>query len=261
MQVVHVRILRRSMIGLIVAVLLAVAYNYLQTWRSRAHIVKQATHVLSSDMMRSADSIEYSTYDNGQVRFKIHAERLLETRQGKSLLQGVEGSDRNVDGSAGNQIRSDRAEYDADQKLVDFTGNVRLDIGNDVEIKTKSLHYDLTTNIGITNDRIQFTSRQVQGTARGVRYSQAQKTLELEGDLDFIITRPILKPDGTAQTEHIRAQSNRGYYSRDGRILRFQGNARLNSETSSLSGESIRGGIQRGPKARYITRLSRRCNL
>ena len=227
------------MIGLIVIVLLAVAYNYLQTWRRRAAIIRPAMDVLSADMMRSADSIEYSTYDNGKVRFKIHAERLLETRGGKSLLQGVEASDRSTDGSGGNQIRSERAEYDADHKLVDFSGDVRLSIGSDVEIRTPSLHYDLNTNVGNTDDRIRFESKQAQGTARGIRYRQDRKTVELAGDLDFYIARPVTKPDGSVQTDRIHATSNRGYYSREERILRFQENARLSNETSALSGEDI----------------------
>lgn len=239
MQVSHVKFLRRSMLGIIVVVLAAVAYNYLQTWRSRARIIKQAAQVLSSDMMRSADIIEYSKYDNGKIRFKIRAQRLLETRRGKSLLQGIEAYDLNPDGSIGNQIRSQRAEYDADNKLVDFSGDVRLDIGSDVQVRTNSLHYDLNTNIASGDDRILFASKQAQGAARGILYNQARKALELKGDLDFTVARSGTKPDGSVQTEHIRARSNRGYYSRDQRVLRFQGNARLDSESSSLSGEYI----------------------
>lgn len=239
MQVNRVKFLRRAMIGLIVVVLLAVALNYLQTLRSRAHIVKQAAQVLSSDMLRSAESIEYSKYENGRVRFKIRAERLLETRQGKSLLQGIEAFAWNADGSISNQIRSQRAEYDGDHKLADFSGDVRLDIGEDVQVRTNSLHYDLNTNVGSTDDRIQFASKQAQGTARGVRYNQVQRSLELNGDLDFTITRPVTKQDGSVQTEHIHARSSRGYYSRREGIFRFQGNAHLDSELSSLSGDTI----------------------
>ncbi len=239
MRVGHVRLLRRSMIGIIFAVLLAVAYNYLQTWRRNARIITQAAQVLSPEMMRSADSIEYSTYENGRVRFKIRAERLLETRAGKSLLQGVEGSDRNPDGSVGNQIHSQRADYDADHKLADFSGNVQLDIGSEVRIRTDSLHYDLNTNTGSTDDNLQFYSKEAQGTARGVLYNQPQKTIELKGNLDFTMVRAVGGKKDSGQTERIRARSNRGYYSRDERLLRFQGNARLDSESASLSGESI----------------------
>ncbi len=239
MQVAHVRLLRKSMIGIIIIVLLAVAYNYLHTWRRNARIITQAAEVLSPDMMRSADSIEYSTYENGKVHFKIRAERLLETRAGKSLLQGVYGSDRNPDGSLGNQIHSQRAEYDADHKLVDFSGNVQLDIGSEVRIKTDSLHYDLNTNVGSTNDKIQFLSKEAQGTAQGVLYNQTQKTIELRGNLDFLIARPVSDRSSQGRTEHIRARSRQGYYSNDERLLRFQGQASLDSESASLAGESI----------------------
>ncbi|HYK90617.1 MAG TPA: LPS export ABC transporter periplasmic protein LptC, partial [Acidobacteriota bacterium] len=239
MRVAHIKLLRRSMIGIIVIVLLAVAYNYLHTWRNRARVITQAAEVLSSDMMRSADSIEYSTYENGRVRFKIRAERLLETRAGKNLLQGVEGSDRNPDGSIGNQIRSQRAEYDADHKMADFSGNVQLDIGSDVRIRTDSLHYDLNANIGMTDAPIQFASKEAQGTARGVVYNQPKKTIELKGNLDFTITRAPSTQNDSHQTEHIRARSSRGFFSKDERLLRFMGDAHLDSESASLSGELI----------------------
>ncbi len=239
MHVTHVKLLRRSMIVIIFAVLAAVAYNSLQIMLRKARIVERANQVLSPEMLRSADSIDYSSYENGAVRFKLHAQRLLETRQGKKLLQGIEAFDLNKDGSVSNQIRSRFGAYDVERKHVEFSEDVRLDIGTDIQIRTNSLNYDLNTNLGTSDDKIQFSSRQAQGTARGVLFNQAQKTVDLNGDLDFTITRATQKPDGAAQTEHIRARSSHGFYSKIQGILRFQGNAQLDSDSGTLTGDCI----------------------
>ncbi len=239
MQVVHIKLIRKLLFGLILLVLGAVAFNYVQTFRRRARLVTQAAKILSTEMARSADSFERSEYDNGLPRFTLKAQRLLETRQGKSLLEGIEASDRNPDGSKRNQIRSKRADYDRDAQKAFFYDDVRILTSQGAEIRTNSLRYDLKANIGETEDKLELISRQVHGWARGVYYDHDRQQLTLKADVDLTLERSVRDREGKNQIETLRARSQRAYYAEDGRTIRWEGAARIDSDTATLSGERI----------------------
>jgi len=237
-QASHVRYLRLSLLAVIGAVLLLVAFNYIQTFRRRAQVVREAK-ILSAEMARSGESMEYSEYAKGVLRFQIRAEKLLETRQGKNLLEGIEASERNPDGTEGGQIRSRKGEYDREHKQADFSEDVTVNLGQGLQLRTNALHYDLDKNVGSTGDLFEFTTNQAHGKARGFRYDHDSKNLYLNADVDMIVTRGVLKPDGSVESEQYHVTSDRGYVSRAEQLFRFEGNARLDSATAVLSGERI----------------------
>jgi LPS export ABC transporter protein LptC len=239
LNVTLVKALRRILGGLIAIIVLAVSLNYIHTWRQRSRIVKQTARILSTEMLRSADSIEYSENENGITIFKIRAERLLETRQGLSLLEGIEARDFNPDGTTRNQIRSRFAEYDRDRKKALFKENVRLQTGQHAELKTESLFYDLDSNIGETGDRIQFDAPQGRGTAKGVLYDHAKKLLILKNAVEFILSRTSTNKAGETKTEEMKVVSKQAYYDDEAGSIRFIGEARIDSQLSELAGDEI----------------------
>jgi len=234
-------------------VLAAVAFNYVQTWRTRSRIVRQAAAILSSEMKRSADSIEYSEHANGNLRFKIRAQKLLETRRGKNLLEGIEAEDFDISGASRSRIRSSRAEYDRENKRALFSGDVQIAMGTTGNLRTDSLFYDLNTNFGTTRDSVRVEMPEVRGIATGARYDHTNKTLQLERDVDFIFARKIVQPDGTNRTEEIRVRSRKGYYSEPAEVIRFEGKAQLESVSAMLSGSTIEIGFH--PETRSVTTL------
>lgn len=239
MQVSQVRLLRRILIALIAVVSLAVLVNYLQIWRRRRDIIKPATQILSSELLRSAENLEYVSNKNGVTEFRLRAKKLLTTRQGKELLQGIDANDFNPDGSVRNHISSETAEYDKERKQVFFSGDVRLVLGKDIELRMESLHYDHSNQTGYSDDRLQLASPQAEGTARGVRYDNAGRRLELLSDLDFVLRRPVKKPDGSTQVEAYHLEAHRGLYSEAEHLIRLQGAARLTSAAGVLAGDRI----------------------
>ncbi len=234
-----IRFLRRGLVVLIVGVLFWVVIDYLRTWRSRARIVQQAARILSSDMIRSADNLEYSENENGELRFKIRAKRLLETRQGKNFLEGIEAFDFNADGSPRNHIRSMRAEYDREAGQALFAGDVQIEMGKGIELRTNSLHYDLRNDRGWTGDIMRLTSPRAAGSARGVRYDHARRILELQGEVDLEIVRKVARNGRPGVEERSHIASDSLYYSEEDRFAIFRGNARLETADASLSGRDI----------------------
>ena len=199
MRLRTVRIMRRSLIGLVIVVFLSVVLNYLQVWYRRARLVKKAVQILNPEMLRSFEGFEYSSTPNGILRFQIKARRLGESREGKSYIEGIEAYDFNPDGSIRNAIRSVSAVFDRAHMSADFSGNVRMNLDDDFELRTASLHYDLDAKKGYTPDRLQIISKTASGTAKGVAFDQGEKTLELQSEVDFVFTAKESVANGAAR--------------------------------------------------------------
>jgi LPS export ABC transporter protein LptC len=253
LQVSQIRLLRRFLIGLIALVLLAVLVNYIQTRRRRSADARPEAQILSPQWLRSADSPEYTYYKDGVKTFKLQAQKLLETREGKSYLQGIEAHDFNPDGSIRNQVHSQTAVYDPASKRVLFSGNVRLILGQDVTLSMESLHYDHGIQTAHSDDRLQLVSPRVKGTAKGVVYDAARRNLELKQELDFVLQRPAARADGSVQLEDWRLTARHGYYQEAELTIRLEGAARLASANGTLAGERIEAILT--DDKRHITRM------
>jgi LPS export ABC transporter protein LptC len=248
-----IKSIRRSLIGIIILVLLAVIFNYLHIWYRRARSVQEAAQILSSEIVRSFHRFEDFQNKNGIPRFKVGARRVLVDRHGKNYLEGVEAYDFNPDGSIHNEIRSQKAEYDKERKLADFSGNVRLFFGREIELRMNSLQYDFNANVGTTEDKFQLISGMASGSARGIRYDKNQGSLDLKGEVDFVLT--ARKPDGdsSAEPEKFHASSDRAFCSDQMNQIVFQGRARIDSKSDVLSGDNIEAALD--PERKQVTSL------
>jgi LPS export ABC transporter protein LptC len=256
MRAPSVKIMRRVLIGVIILTLGALLFNYLQSWYRRSRQVTKTPQILDPEMKRSAKDVFYSEYRGTPrvLRFKIHANLLLEPQSGKNLLEGIEAYDFNPDGSVRNLIRSQKAEYDPERKLADFFGDVRLSIGKKVELQTNSLHYDLNSGIGTSPDSLRIQSEQVRGTARGIRFDQKQQSLALNSEVDLTLEqRPQLNKDG-AKPRTLHATAERAYCSELTDRILLEGNARIDSNPQTLSGEKIEAVFDpEGKRVRSLT--------
>jgi LPS export ABC transporter protein LptC len=253
LQVLHVKLLRRFLIGLIALVAIAVLTDYVWTWRRRRDIVRPAAQILSADLMRSVDNVEYFANESGGVKFELHARKLLETRKGKQLLEGVDAHDFNSDGSERNHISSQKAEYDPKQKQVYFFGDVQLRFGADIGLRMDSLHYNLDDQTGWSDDHLNLFSSQASGTAGSVRYDNLHRRMELSHGLAFDLHRSVSVKNGAAQVENYKLSSQHGYYSEADRMVRLTGAAHLASATGTLTGDRI--AVTFTPDKRHVASL------
>jgi len=248
MQTPFIKIIRRLLIGVILLVLMAVLFNYLQTRRNRTGSVKESPQILSSEMVSSTEDLKYSDYREGILHFKIHAQKVLESDDKISYLEGIEAYDFNPDGSIRNEIRSQKAIYDQSRKIVDFSGDVQLFLGGDVELRTNSLHYNLNTNIATTKDALQFYAPEASGSARGVRFDQEKGVLDLGSEVDFVLTQENVLSGKDGEPENIHATSEKAHFSEIANRILFEGKARLESNSGALTGDRIEVALEPGQK-------------
>jgi LPS export ABC transporter protein LptC len=235
-----IKVLRRWLIGIIICVLLAVISNYALFLRRRSGHHKKPAELLNSETTRTAEGIEYSDNKNGVTRFKIHALRLVETREGKSFLEGIEAYDFSPDGAIHDKIKSQKAVFDNERKLVDFSGNVQLFFGKSLEMRTESLQYDLNANTGSTQGMLRLSSQSASGKARGMRFNKDQESFQLGSEVDFIIQRKTSPSGNPMEAENMHAISEQAYVDGKQNHIVFRGKARIEANnTGALSGDSI----------------------
>jgi len=233
------RFLRASLIVLIGLISLAVLVNYSQTARRRRAGVKPASQILSPEMLRSANDIEYYANSEGGTKFHLRAHKLLENRQGKELLEGVTANDFDPNGNEINHITSEWLEYDTINKQLFFYGKVRLYPGKEIELRMETLHYNLRDQTGYSDDRFQLVSPHADGTARGARYNNSRKYMELLHEVAFVVHHAGTAADGSAQNQDYQLFSQQGTYSESDHTVRLQGAARVVSNTGTLAGDRI----------------------
>lgn len=235
-------------------VFIAVLGNYLYSRFIRSHTEVKDPQILDSEMLQSVESFEYSDSRDGMLRFKIRALRLVEESPGKVYLQDIEAFDFNPGGSVRNEILSRYAEYDRINRTVDFIEDVRLSFGRDIELRTRTLHYDMNADIGTTRDPVEFHSENINGKAVGLHYRLDKKSLELKSEVDFSIAMEKTFQDGSISVEIIKALSDKAFCFENGSRIVFQDNARLRSDSFFLEGDSIRAVVDEVLKE--ITSLS-----
>ncbi|MBN2241989.1 MAG: LPS export ABC transporter periplasmic protein LptC [Acidobacteria bacterium] len=238
-----IRYIRRLLAGIMILVSLAVLGNYFYKRFGRDHSGKQDLQILDPETLQSVESFEYSDNRDGIIRFKIRALRLLEENPGKVYLQEIEAFDFNPEGSVHNEIRSRFAEYDREKGTVVFIEDVRFSLGRDIELDTDTLHYDMNTNIGTTEDPVRFHSEKINGKAVGLEYRLDRKRLEMKRDVDFLLVMEKASPDGTAADERIRATSGKAFCHENGERIIFSNDARMRSDSLLLTGDTIRADI------------------
>ena len=235
---------RRLLVGLIVTVALALAWNAVHTWRARLEAARELPALLGAGLRRAAEGFEYSEHRNGFRRFRIRAERLLETRAGVHLLEGIEAGDFDRREEARHSIRSRRARYDAKGGTIDFSGEVRLELGEKLHLETRSLHYDIAGETASTADRIEIASGEAMGSALGARYERARETLELRDEVRLRVE---------AGGELFRASSRRALVDMGRDRIEFLGGAAVESERSgAMSGEKVVLGLGPGRRVEVL---------
>ena len=234
-----ISIIRRSLIGLVIAVLMAVIFNYAQVWYRRARLVKKAVEILGPGTLRSFNGFEYSSTPNGKLRFRITAKRLVDTQSGKSLIEGIEAQDFYPDGSVRYEIHSSEAVFDRENNRADFSGNVRIFLAGLYELRTNSLRYDLDARRGESAERIQFISETASGSAGGAFFDQGQKTLELKSGVDFVLNAGGGETGGSTQPRQFHGVADHAIYAEDKNRIVFENRARIDSKPDELSADRI----------------------
>ena len=228
-QIPLVKTIRRILIGVIGVVVLAALLNFLLAALRQPFDDDKRPPMISSELRRAAEGVEVFVRKGSELRFSVRARSLRETTTDRNYLEGIDASDFNADGSVRNSIFSNSAVYDPVGKTIDFDGNVRVFLSDGIELRAEALYYDLNTEMGMIPGKMEFLSSSVSGMARDARFYRDEDRLELNGDVDFFLSREKSATVAEQSGGAIHAAAARGVFlSSENRIL-FSGGVRIES--------------------------------
>jgi lipopolysaccharide export system protein LptA len=201
---VNIARLRKWLAGAAIVLVAVVAVTYFYgRWR-----VYRTVHELPSklgvDIKQSTEGFELSKSEGGRTIFVVRASKAVQYQAGghaelHNVLILVYG--RQADRF--DQIYGERFQYDPNSGDVSALGEVHIDLEgnaegpirpdqtqpvelkNPIHLQTSGLVFNQHTGMARTDQRIEFRTRQVSGSAQGAVYNSSQASLTLESNVEF----------------------------------------------------------------------------
>jgi LPS export ABC transporter protein LptC/lipopolysaccharide transport protein LptA len=175
------RILRRLLLGVVVAVVVAVAW----TLRPSPSGPEGPTTAEGPPEGTTIGDVSFFRFDAGEQKLKIDARSWKGEEDGLTHLEGVKVTfpyvARGEESTA--VITSDEGSYDPRRQRAHFRGNVNVVTEDGFEMTTESLDYLGDEGLVRSEEQIQFVRGAVRGRSRGAEYVVAQDRLVLQSEV------------------------------------------------------------------------------
>jgi lipopolysaccharide export system protein LptA len=246
--------LRSWLIVLIVLILVVVAgFLTYGKWIVRNALKNAAKTKLGIEYQQSTEGFSLSKSQGGHTLFTVRASKAVTYKQtGRAQLNDVNITVYGRQGDRFDQIYGKQFEYDPKTHVVSAAGDVQIDlqsadpnakrpdqtppaeVKNPVHLKTSGLSFNETTGIAHTDNMVEFSVPQAEGTAQGVTYDSKARTLTLAGNIhlkrngpqpvDFRASHGIINSEqpSRATFDQVRVDRPAGQLQADQLILYFR---------------------------------------
>ena len=210
--------------------------------------LKELPKRLGADITADASGYTFDHAFGAHSRYKIHASKLVQYKQGKALLQDVKIELYDEDGSRVDRIEGNEFEYDQNNKMATAAGPVEITLmrpgvapaiapratpgqvaggkpkgstlasaaetaaRGEIHVKTSGLTFDEKSGLAKTDQHVDFSMVQGSGSSMGASYDSQQGYLVL-------IRAVELNTQRAGDTVRIHAQH--AQFERDDRICRL----------------------------------------
>ncbi|MBI4456210.1 MAG: hypothetical protein HY644_09960 [Acidobacteria bacterium] len=171
---------------LFVSIVALVAWSYLRRAYQTYRFLSQPEK-LAAGVARLAKGFEYVESRDGKPVFKVIANRSIELRQGANILEGVELYKYDAAGQIADAIKSGRAVYQVQQKLVEFDQRVELRLGNGITVRTEYLKANLNAEQAEIPNGYFFESGKFVGHGSRLYYKMRMRELEMRDRVELFV--------------------------------------------------------------------------
>jgi LPS export ABC transporter protein LptC/lipopolysaccharide transport protein LptA len=208
------RVLRRILLGLVLLVVVAVAWS-LRRPRTAGPSDPEGSEAAEGTTI---ENLAFDVFQEGERKVELKARAMTGEEGGRQHFEGVEVTfpfvSRGEESSA--TVTADQGIYEATRERAFFRGNVHVVTADGFELETQSLDYLGDRGRIVTKDDVQFRQGRASGSARGAVYRVAGDVLTLREDVRLRFEDKT----GGPPTE-IDAMRARG--SRETRVFHFVG--------------------------------------
>jgi lipopolysaccharide export system protein LptA len=205
--------------GLVVAAL--IAFLVVGRWRSRLN-VREIPKRLGIDVKQEQNDVVFTHARGGHTYYKLRASKAIQLAEGnRLLLQHVQIELYSMDGKTVDRIAGNEFEYDQKAATAKAAGPVEITIerpevapaiapnatpgkaaGNtplasvangaaagQIDVKTSGLTFDQKTGLATTNERVEFSTLQGNGSSQGATFDSDNGQLVLDHAVELNVDR------------------------------------------------------------------------
>ncbi|HEY1730844.1 MAG TPA: LPS export ABC transporter periplasmic protein LptC [Terriglobales bacterium] len=198
---------RKWLVGSVCVLIAAVTISY---WVARSRVQPVLHNVpqqLGIDIQQTSDGFTLSKSEGGRTIYTIKASKAVQFKKGgHAELKNVDIVVYGKNHDRYDQIYGDHFTYDQATGEIKAVGEVHIDLQGNAEgpskpdqappaelknplhLVTRSLTFNQKTGIAETDDVVNFTTEQAQGSAKGAYYDSKQNELQLKSDIHVVTT-------------------------------------------------------------------------
>ncbi len=194
---------------------------------------------LSKEVTGVVEGYKQQITKDGRLYMLVQASKDTTFSDGHHELENVSLSVY-PDGDVPNQISSARAIYQPSTNVVSFTGNVKIDTKDKLQVTTETLSFDQNSGVAQTDAPVAFVRENVSGTSTGAVVEQKSKRLELKREVAIKIEpRNNGASKSPLRSKPVTIKAAHGTFEHESLKLTFAGGATVEQERDLLSGENI----------------------
>jgi lipopolysaccharide export system protein LptA len=195
---------------------------------------------LSKEVTGVVEGYEQRVTKEGRLYMLVKASRDITFSDGHHELENVNMAVYPAAGDVPDQISAARAIYQPTTNIVSFTGNVKIDTKDKLQVTTESLSFDQNTGVAQTDAAIAFNRENVSGIAIGAIVEQKAKYLDLKKDVAIKIDpRTNAETKSALRARPVTIHSARAMFEHELLKLTFTGGTTVEQERDILSGDNL----------------------
>ncbi|MEE8162101.1 MAG: LptA/OstA family protein, partial [Acidobacteriota bacterium] len=189
-----------------------------------------SVRLLDPEVSRRSTQFEYSERKRGHTVFKVYADVSTETISGIHQLRDVDLVHYDEAGQPSATISGQEAVYRVKEKLVEFSGDVQIDLADGARIRSRRVNADLGQEIMTIEEKFGFERGKLRGEGNSLHYHIPRREIEVAGgvQMDF--------PSGSGD---IRAKGRSAVYKLALQVIEFNGEAGMSGPESSLTSDQM----------------------
>ncbi len=174
-----VKLLRIGLIALIVAGGTAIVWSFMSR-RQQAEVIPSG-QMLDPEVSRRSTQFEYSERKRGHTVFKVYADISTETISGIHQLKDVDLVHYDQAGQPSATVSGQEAVYRVKEKLVEFFGNVQIDLADGTRVMSRRVNADLDQEIMTIEEKFVFERGKLRGEGNSLLYHIPRREIEVAG--------------------------------------------------------------------------------
>ena len=221
-------VIRVGLISLIFFIAIAIVWSLIS--RQQESTVLFSPELLSPEIARRSTKFEYSEHKAGRIVFTVDAETSTETVNRIHTLKKVSLNYFGDSSTPSDVISGEEAVYRIKDKLMEFSGDVRILLADGTKVFSERLSADLAKEVMTIEENFRFQRGKISGTGSSMVYTLPQRQIRVLGGLQLAVS---------SHSGHVEGGSDAALYRLRARVVELSGNSHILGTESRLFGDRL----------------------